>query len=65
MIGRPAPSLVSPVLVGRQAELESLAGGLERVLGDGVPCAALSERDPPTLFELMVGMMVGSRRRHP
>ena len=27
-----APSLVSPVLVGRQAELESLAGGLERVL---------------------------------
>jgi predicted ATPase len=27
-----AASLVSPVLVGRQAELESLAGGLERVL---------------------------------
>ncbi len=28
-----AASLVSPVLVGRQAELESLAGALERVLG--------------------------------
>ncbi|MGH2886943.1 MAG: AAA family ATPase, partial [Solirubrobacteraceae bacterium] len=27
-----AASLVSPVLVGRQAELESLAGALERVL---------------------------------
>ena len=32
-----AASLVSPVLVGRQAELESLAGALERVLaGDQV-----------------------------
>lgn len=28
-----AGSLVSPVLVGRQAELETLAGGLERALG--------------------------------
>jgi DNA-binding CsgD family transcriptional regulator/tetratricopeptide (TPR) repeat protein len=30
--GHVAASLVSPVLVGRQAELESLAGGLERAL---------------------------------
>jgi DNA-binding CsgD family transcriptional regulator/tetratricopeptide (TPR) repeat protein len=32
MIPDVAPSLVSPVLVGRQAELEFLAGGLERIL---------------------------------
>jgi DNA-binding CsgD family transcriptional regulator/tetratricopeptide (TPR) repeat protein len=32
MIGAVAPSLVSPVLVGRQAELQSLTGALERVL---------------------------------
>src|SRR5689334_6601085 len=32
MMGAVAPSLVSPVLVGRQAELESLARALERVV---------------------------------
>ena len=30
-----AASLVSPVLVGRQAELESLAGSLEQILAGG------------------------------
>jgi DNA-binding NarL/FixJ family response regulator len=35
MIGAVAASLVSPVLVGRRAELEVLAGALERVLAGG------------------------------